>query len=309
MSSIGGKKREVNEGSFTKRVGLFEATVIAINPDVEAYKEILGQELKEDSKATEYLGESKEDANTTLRVDFWLQEVKADNKMKVTFFLEDKEKENKDQTKKQYINDVGICSWAADKKSLPDWFLKKDFRVARVGEEELYGFLRTWLGALDLRADGSILEIDWKKLMKGNVKDLQAQIDGEYSTSLVALATVKTVVKDGEENKQYQGVYNKMFLPAYALKHFRVVDYDDEKVIARLSAKKTKDLKIHEKFVVAVSGEYGCKDFYKLTEVEDYDESENIVANDNAMVSDEEDDAPRKPKAAKVVEDDEDSDY
>jgi hypothetical protein len=37
---------------------LFEANVIAINPTAEEFKDILGMELKEDSKATEYLGET-----------------------------------------------------------------------------------------------------------------------------------------------------------------------------------------------------------------------------------------------------------
>jgi hypothetical protein len=60
--------------------------------------------------------------------------------MKVSFFLEDKERQNKDETKKQYINSVGNCSWAADPNDLPDWFKARDYRVAKIGEEELYEF-------------------------------------------------------------------------------------------------------------------------------------------------------------------------
>ena len=50
MSGIGGSKRERKEGGseFPKKVGLFEASVIAINPTIEQYKDILGIELKED---------------------------------------------------------------------------------------------------------------------------------------------------------------------------------------------------------------------------------------------------------------------
>ena len=98
MSSIGGKKRESsgNNENYTKRVGLFEAKVIAINPSLEEYKDKLGIELKEDSKAVEYLGESR-DGNTYLRLDFWLEEVKNKDRFKVSFFLENKEKENKDE--------------------------------------------------------------------------------------------------------------------------------------------------------------------------------------------------------------------
>ena len=96
MSTIGGKKRESNAlPDFKKSVGLFEAKVIAVNPNMEEYKDILGIELKEDSKALEYLGKTDED-NIKLRIDIWLEEVKDNEKFKVTFFLEDKENLNAD---------------------------------------------------------------------------------------------------------------------------------------------------------------------------------------------------------------------
>ncbi len=41
-------------------------------------------ELKEDSKAAQYLGEK--DGNTTLRVDFWLQDIKSKDNFKVSSF-------------------------------------------------------------------------------------------------------------------------------------------------------------------------------------------------------------------------------
>ena len=71
--NIGGKKKEQQQfESSVKKVGLFEANVVAINPNAEEYKDVLGIELKEDSKAVEYLGTSQ-DGNTTLRVDVWLE--------------------------------------------------------------------------------------------------------------------------------------------------------------------------------------------------------------------------------------------
>ncbi len=82
MSTIGGKRKETTDlTDFVKYVGLFEASVIAINPDEQEYKELLGIELKEDSKALNYLSESQE-GNTTLRVDIWLEEVKNKNKFR-----------------------------------------------------------------------------------------------------------------------------------------------------------------------------------------------------------------------------------
>jgi hypothetical protein len=286
MSNIGGKKKEQaqEQREYAKKVGLFEANVIAVNPNAEEYNDILGIELKEDSKAVEYLGKSQ-DGNTTLRVDFWLEEVKNKDKFKVTFFLENKEKENKDATKKQYINDVGVCSWAADANDLPEWFAKRDYRVAFVGEEELYNFMRTWLGNLDYRDASTTLQLDWKSLMKGNVKDIKGQVGGEYSISVLALATIKTVVKN-DETKEYQGVYNKAFLPAYNLKQFRLIDYSRSDVLSGIRQKKSKDLRPHERFVLNVTGEYGCKDFYILKDMKDYNADDNLVASDSILSED-----------------------
>lgn len=289
MSSIGGKKREnTGNSDFGKKVGLFEANVVAINPTAEEFKDILGMELKEDSKATEYLGETR-DGNNYLRVDFWLQRVNQDDKFKVSFFLEDKERENKDGTKKQYINSIGMCSWAADENDLADWFTKdRDYRVAYVGEEDFYNFVRVWLSELDYRDAETVLQLEWKKLMRGNVKDLKDQIDGEWAKSIVALATVIVKDKDGE-SKEYQGIYNKAFLSGYALKQFRLVDYGDRRVQDSLKNKKPRDLKAHEKFVINVIGEYGCKDYYILKDLQDYNADDNLVASD-AFISDDGDD-------------------
>jgi hypothetical protein len=285
MSLIGGKKKEQQQFTESvKRVGLFEANVVAINPDIEEYKDILGMELKEDSKATEYLGKSQ-DGNITLRVDIWLEEAKSKDKFKVAFFLENKERENKDGTKSQFINSIGGCTWAADANDLPDWFKSREYRNAYVGEEDLYNFLRTWLGNLDYRDAETTLQLDWKKMMKGNVKDLKDQIDGEWCTPVVAMATIKTVIKD-DETKEYQSVYNRAFLPAYAIKQFRLVDYNKAEVINGLKSKKPKDLKPHERFVINVTGEYGCRDYYSFKDLKEYNAEDNLVASDKTISDD-----------------------
>ena len=285
MSGIGGQKRENtgNGGDFKKFVGLFEAKVIAVNPTAEQFKDVLGMEIKEDSKATEYL--SERDGNTVLRVDFWLEEVKNQDKFKVSFFLEDKVRENKDGTKQQYINEIGMCSWADDPNNLPDWFSNRDYRQAYVGEEDLYNFLRTWLCELDYRHADTTLTLEWKKLMKGNVRDLKDQVGGEWCGNVVACAIVITKDKDGEI-KEYQGIYNRAFMPAYSLKNFRLVDYSDRKIVAGLQAKKSKDLKPHERFVLNMTGEYGCKDYYTFTDLREYNPDDNLVASDKVISDD-----------------------
>jgi len=289
MSSIGGVKRERKELEFVKKVGLFEAKVVAVNPDVEEYKEILGIELKEDSKATEYLG-TNTNGNAYLRVDIWLEEIKSNYKFVITFFLENKVRENKDQTKIQYINTVGMCTWSDDQNNLPDWFkgtekAPREYREAYNGEEELFNFLRTWLSDLDFREADTILQIEWKKLMKGNVEDIKEHIDGEWCTNIVALATVKVKEKEGEM-KEFQGIYNKAFLPAYSFKYFRLIDYMNSTVLANLKAKKPRDLKAHEKFVLNVTGEYGCRDSYLLKDIRNYDPNDFLVSSDKVISSD-----------------------
>ena len=278
--NIGGKQREA-QVEFQKKVGLFEADVVAINPTKEELEKLRGVELKEDSKETEYLGERE--GNTTFRVDVHLKEKKEGDIFKVSFFLSDEERENKEGTKNQYINSVGICSWADDPNNLAEWFTKdRTYRVAYSGEEELYNFLRMWLNKLDYRHAETTLELDWKRLMRGDVRDLRAQIDGEWCGSVGALATVAIKERDGE-TREYQGVYNKAFLPPYSLKHFRLIDYSDPNVIEGLSKKETKKLKAHEKFVMNVIGEYGCKDFYIFKDLQNYDPEMNFVSSNDAI--------------------------
>ncbi len=75
-------------------------------------------------------------------------------------------------------------------------------------------------------------------------------------------------------------------MPAYSLKNFRLVDYSDKKIIAGLQAKKSKDLKPHERFVLNMSGEYGCKDYYTFTDLREYNPDDNLVASDKVISDD-----------------------
>ena len=281
---IEGKVREVKD--FTKFVGLAEMEIICVNPSMEEFKEILNIDLKEDSKAADYIGESK-DGNVYLRLNFWLKNVKDGSifQSPVSFFLENKQRSNKDETKMQYINNVGATTWADDPNNLPEWFVERDYRVAYIGEEEMYDFLRTWLGKLDYRQAETILQIEWKKLMKGNVKDIKDQIGGEFACNVGVLATVVTRENKEGEVKEYQGIYNKAFLPPYAIKNFRLVDYSNPDVIAKISAKKPKDQKPHEKFVLKVTGQYGCADAYKLQDLMEYNPADFITGTDKVIDS------------------------
>ena len=290
MSNIGGEKRQsvqFEEKEFAKKIGLFEARVIAVNPTTEEYADVLGRQLKEDSKATEYLGTSK-DGNARLRIDFWLEEVKTREKFKLTFFIENKEKENKDLTKKQYINNIGRCTWADSPNNLPPWFKERENRVSFVGEEDLYNFLRSWLSNIDFSSKKSTLQLEFNKLIKGNVKELKDEINGEWATNIVALATV-TSKETPDGTKEYQAIYSKAFLPPYSIKAFRLIDYNKADAISALRQKSQKELKPHERFVLNVVGEYGCKDFFTFKELKDYNSEDNLVSSDKVIAEDDSD--------------------
>lgn len=285
MSTIGGVKREVSAmPEFEKKVGLFEARVVAINPDAEELNALFGITVDEENKMVKYLDTTPE-GNTKLRVDIWLEEVKNKDRFKFSIWLEDKVRESKDGLKKQYINEVGLCSWAADPNSLGDWFKKREYREAHVGEENLYTFLRTWLGNLDYSNIATTLEVSWNKLMRNNLNDLKSQINGEWSTNILALATIETKEKDGEV-KEYQRVWSKLFLPAYTMKQFRLVDYHNDQILKSIHSRNVKDLSTVEKFVKEVTGEYGCRDYYRFRELEKYDPEMNVATSDKVISDD-----------------------
>jgi hypothetical protein len=283
--AVSGSKRE-NTGSvdFVKKVGFFEGRVIAINPTPEEFKSVLGIDLPEDSKSAEYLGVSS-DGTTKVRASVWLEDVKTGDKFNVGFFMEDNKRANKDGTKKQYINNIGIATWADSEDNLPTWFTAREYRVAYVGEAEFVELLRTWLGGLNFKDESSELMLDWKKIIKGNFKEWKDEIGGDFCQTVGALATVRTVDKE-DGPKSYQGVYNKAFFPGYSIKYLRLVDYNDQSVIRTLSFKKSKELKMHERFILNVVGEYGCKDFYTFKELHDYNPEDNLVESDKAITSD-----------------------
>lgn len=286
MSTIKGKVREPMEDRV-KQVGLVECNVISINPTLKEWEDVLGLPLKEEQEEFDYTGMSKE-GNAYTRVDVWLKRKDSDQLFKAVFFLEDKVRQNKDETKTQYINNIGNCSWAESEEGLKPWFTKREYREAFNGEEDFYNFLRTWLGGLDYRDEDTELQLDWKDLMNGDLSDIREQIGGQYTTTFVSLATVVTKTKENEEGEEeiveYQGIYNRQFLPQYCLKHFRARNYNDDMLVATIQAKEMKDLKLHEKFVFNVTGEYGCKDFYKLSIVQDYNPEENLASTDEAMI-------------------------
>lgn len=287
--AVQGNVREHND--FSKEVGFFEGKVVAVNPDKEALEKLLKTTIE---KEPEYLGEDDK-GNTKLNLVFWLEDVKTGKLKDVRFFLKDTPRINKvaegeDKVrKKQYINSVGITSWADKESNLQDWFTARDYRVANEGEEEMYKFILTWLNKLDLRDKSATVSFDWKKLMRGNVKEIADQIEGEYADTVVVLKVIKTAVKkdgDEEEKVEYEQVYNRDFLPGYTMGKIRIKKIDEDYIARAQEVDRKKRDKL-QKFVLGViDPEYGCKDYFILREVEPYDSSKNIVGTDETIAPD-----------------------
>jgi hypothetical protein len=276
--SIKGKARDQKE--FVKETGFFEGEVIAINPTKEVLEKILATTLEKDP---EYLGE--DNGVKRLNLTIWVKNVINGRLRNIRFFLKDVERTNKDNTKKQYINDVGMTAWSDSESNLQDWFKSRPYRVAHEGEEELYNFAVTWLNKLDTRDADTVLHFDWSKLMKGNVKELSDQINGEYCGTVCPLVTIRTSDKEGQPI-EYEQVYNKEFLPGYAIKQIRLRKIDDEFIEAARTTERKKRTKL-QKFILNVTDpSYGVKDFYTLGEVVPYDASKNITAGNSVKFED-----------------------
>lgn len=280
--SIKGKAREQKE--FVKKTGFFEGEVVAINPDREKLEKMLNTTLDKDP---EYLSKEEKDGKEIVKLNLvaWIKDVKSGELRNIRFFLKDVEKENRDKTKKQYINNVGMTTWADDPSNLADWFASRPHRVAHEGEEELYNFAVTWLNKLDTRDAETVLSFDWSKLMKGNVKEISDQIGGEYSGTICCLVTMRTFDKEGQP-MEYEQVYNKEFLPGYTMKQIRLRKIDEGFIDAAKATEKKKRNKL-QKFVLNIKdSQYGIKDYFTLGELVPYDPSKNIASTDD-VISDE----------------------
>lgn len=292
--SVQGKTKENVE--FTKKTGFFEGKVVAINPTKSELEKMLSVEIDNeiDYTSTEEI-EGKEVKRS--QIVFWVKdEVEREGShgyRSIRFFLKDldrtntikPEEEGTKVRKRQYINSIGITTWADSVDNLQDWFKERDFRVARVGEEELYTFIGSWLNKLDRKDKDTLLAFDWKRLISGNVKELTDQIGGEYDATVVALVTIRVVEKEGEK-KEYEQVYSRDFMPGFAMKQVRTKKVDAD-FIAKAKITERKKRSLLQRFVLGVTdSQFGVKDYYSLGELEDYDPTKNPVASDKVLAED-----------------------
>lgn len=258
------------ERDFKLKVGLGEFRVLAFNPTRDELNRLLGSERE--GGEIDYLYENKNGKPAT-RISVWLEEVKSKSRMMLTFFLE-KETAVSRTGKTQYVNAVGQSSYVDDESNLQDFFIKAmTYRKAHVGEADFMEFMRSWMTGIELNVEkggnrNNILT-DIDKFYKGNCKEIQDLVNSEFAGTVVCPVTVQTKLVDGEI-KHYQKVYNKRFLPGYAIKYFENPHAEYPKSVSR--------------FIDDMKGEFGPKEYFVLEPLRDYDPAENPVESGDTML-------------------------
>lgn len=263
--ALKGKEKEKVSGNFTKYVGLFNAFVVAVNPTKEELGKLLNTNIEKD---LEYAGVNDQTGAKKLTVSFWLKEEQNGNLFNVRFNVEDTVVESK-TGKTQFINSIGATSYAIDKSAVPDFITAngREVRPAKKGEELLYKFLRAWLSNLNYEDESTELMMNWKQLISGKTTEIRDAIDNFKNQTVCCLATVRTA----DDGKEYQAVYSYEFLPSYAMDCF--------------TGKANKQYSTVTRFINKVTDpEYGCKDFYELKPLTEYDPQKNVVNTTNSPV-------------------------
>lgn len=175
--------------------GLANVKVVAFNPS-KSELEAMGYKPQSDPS---YL--TREDGVKKLRLDIHLAQDENLLKTKVAFFLENKLRTNKDETKAEWINDSGRTAWGTlDDPPNFKWFDATTARRAYVGEADIHNFLINWLNISP--QDEAKLE-SFVELFNGNYTELKNLFKSAKDNEVKVLLGVR-------EGK-YQSVYNRYF--------------------------------------------------------------------------------------------------
>ena len=215
---------------FPKYIGVGVFNVVAVNPSKEEMEAIYGRDIE---KEPEYTSKDEETNVAQVRIDFIVKTVPEKNNgiellSKISFFLKDEARLNKEKTKIQVINKYGETAWVtieqlqAGKYEVPEtmsWF-EGPYRPTCAGEAELTDFLKIYMnipGKSYKKKNGEIVMLE-------NLADAEARLDNitTYFTGnvreikeLVKLQPNNKVqlaigVKTTDDNKQYQDCFTRM---------------------------------------------------------------------------------------------------
>lgn len=236
-----GKTQVSKEATEIKRyTGVGSVFVVGVNPSKAELEKLYDRELDKDP---EYLTEK--DGVTSARIDFIVKTdtaAKCNNDIelltKVSMFIRNEYRFNKDKTKVQVIDKYGRTAWVTKEQAknheIPVYSnskpanIDKDYRPAYVGEEDITNFLKLFLGIpnvekwvkneatgrrevvglVDNPQDCECRLENIEDYFKGKFNEIRDAINLMPNNKIKVLFGVRTT----DEGKQYQDVYTRKFL-------------------------------------------------------------------------------------------------
>lgn len=230
------------EGAQLKRyIGVASVKVLGVNPTKTQLEDFYKTTIDNEPN---YLGEVENDDKKikTVRVDFIVKVAEGKYKdaegndidliNRITFFIRNEYKFNRDKTKVQVIDKYGRTAWPTIEEAKNHVIptvgsgnqarIDSGYRPAFVGEEELTEFLKTFLnipsvekwsnrqivGLID-NPDDALSRLEHiTDYFSGNISEIADIVKFQPENKVKVLFGIKTT----ESNKKYQDVYTRMFL-------------------------------------------------------------------------------------------------
>lgn len=283
------------------QIGVGLITPIMFNPTRNQLNKLLNYTPEEEQPEIEYFkevtikqGENEKQAEQ-FQLDLWFEDQKK-NKGKITFYLANEIRYNKDGSKEQWANQYGRCFYSPSELELPSWFCtlttkdkedpsqKQEFPLsyhkARIGEENLLAFLAAYTDINNFNINNSLFLENEKDFWKGSVKELNNLI-GDFNTMQVMAAyEIKTKQGEDGETKEYQVINSKNFCSGRFMRQFN--NYYKAGFDGLSSDKKSYNL---GQFVKNMQNPQTTSNYFELCPLKDYDGTQNPVNSSETIIS------------------------
>lgn len=269
--NLGKEKDNKPFAEVKKYVGCAECTVVGFNL---TRQEIISKCGYDPGSEPDYNRKGKGGERGLMLVAY-VKEKTTGSVHKVPFFMEERV-DTSQKGNKRYVNSKCQNSYV-----LTEWFTKSDHREAYVGEAEYLNFVRNWLynrfDWFNVGPDtGNYPLDDTKLLFTGNVKGLN-DLTSKYSNETVG---VQLGIREADNGYSYQDVFNRAFVPGYAVKK-----YMEGLPTGTTDAERKLLTGAVRDFLRVVEGDYGYKNFVGNTYTfREYDPKTNVVAGNNSAV-------------------------
>lgn len=208
-----------------KYYGIATVNPIIVNPTKDQLSKLFeGSNPKEPNYKVETT-----DGNKKFRLDIYFKTIPEYNNniekiFKASFFIGNKPRTNKDNTKYQYINDYGATCWIPenDFSQCPSFFEKDGAKIAFEGEEDLTNFIKALYNIPNhtfTKANGEVsinpkedcvcrIE-DWIALVNGNIKEIEEIIKTGKDQPVKILIGIKDDSYETVYVHKISKIYNK----------------------------------------------------------------------------------------------------